>query len=39
MEGEVTFDGVSVSKLKPHERMRLGLFSNTSKRSLPGYDS
>ena len=25
MEGEVTFDGVSVSKLKPHERMRLGL--------------
>ena len=29
MEGEVTFDGVSVSKLKPHERMRLGLVQVT----------
>ena len=29
MEGEVIFDGVSVSKLKPHERMRLGLVQVT----------
>ena len=29
MEGEVVFDGVSVSKLKPHERMRLGLVQVT----------
>ena len=29
MEGEVSFDGVSVSKLKPHERMRLGLVQVT----------
>ena len=29
MEGEIIFDGVSVSKLKPHERMRLGLVQVT----------
>ena len=29
MEGEVIFDGLSVSKLKPHERMRLGLVQVT----------
>ena len=29
MKGEVIFDGVSVSKLKPHERMRLGLVQVT----------
>ena len=29
MEGEVIFDGVSVSKLKPHECMRLGLVQVT----------
>ena len=29
MEGEVIFDGMSVSKLKPHERMRLGLVQVT----------
>jgi len=29
MEGEVIFDGVSVSKMKPHERMRLGLVQVT----------
>ena len=31
MEGEVIFDGVSVSKLKPHERMRLGLVQVSAK--------
>ena len=29
MEGEIVFDGVSVSKMKPHERMRLGLVQVT----------
>ena len=29
MEGEVVFDGVSISKFKPHERMRLGLVQVT----------
>ena len=29
MEGEVVFDGVNISKLKPHERMRLGLVQVT----------
>ena len=29
MEGEVVFDGVNISKMKPHERMRLGLVQVT----------
>jgi branched-chain amino acid transport system ATP-binding protein len=29
MEGEVLFDGVAISKMKPHERMRLGLVQVT----------
>ena len=29
MEGEVFFDGVDISKMKPHERMRLGLVQVT----------
>ena len=29
MEGEIVFEGVSVSKMKPHERMRLGLVQVT----------
>ena len=29
MEGEVLFDSVDISKMKPHQRMRLGLVQVT----------
>ena len=36
MEGTVTFDGVDIGNLKPHERMRLGLVQVTqSKEAYP----
>ena len=36
MEGSMTFDGVDIGALKPHERMRLGLVQVTqSKEAYP----